>query len=100
MHFRIGDFKLIAGYPGPFSGWYPPDRIVTNVSGSNDQNKYQYFTMDDKDYPEHIKSGNESFYKLFNLKGNINYEFMFHWQGKCKAIYDDCFLKLDFQSSG
>ena len=57
----MGDFKLLVGNPGEYSGWYPPDKVYT------EEMFVPEFTFD-----ERLKAGNESYYKLFNLKGNID----------------------------
>jgi hypothetical protein len=55
---RIGDYKLLAGNTGLYNGWYPPDEMYTEEA------------LEDKySFEERLKAGNESYYKLFNLKG-------------------------------
>ena len=58
LHYRMGDFKLLAGNTGLYNGWYPPDKMYTE-----DGLKEKY------SFEERLKAGNESYYKLYNLKG-------------------------------
>lgn len=51
--YRIGDYKLIQGYPGPYPGWYTPP-----------QYEREHIVEDKK---HNVKYGD---YQLFNLKGN------------------------------
>jgi len=65
--YRIGDYKLIAGYPGHDSGWYPPEQVYTNVTDSREW--VRYIEQEAILYEERLAAGNESYYKLFNLRG-------------------------------
>ena len=64
---RVGDYKLISGYPGHDSGWYPPDKEHQTYTDSEEW--YNRFNVEGSDYMERIKADNVSQYKLFNLKG-------------------------------
>lgn len=63
---RVGDYKLISGYPGHDSGWYPPDKEHQTYTDSEEW--YNRFNVEGSDYMERIKADNVSQYKLFNLK--------------------------------
>ena len=64
----MGDYKLISGYPGHDSGWYPPDKeYQTQYDDSAEW--YRLFPVEGSDYLDKIKAGNVPQYKLFNLKG-------------------------------
>ena len=62
---RVGDYKLIQGYPGPFRDWYKPDQVYeTDVSG-DDENEF-YENLVNRDYIE-----DKGLFKgegLYNLK--------------------------------
>lgn len=55
----MGDYKLLVGNPGEYSGWYPPDKVYT-----------EDMFVPEFSFEERMKAGNESYYKLFNLKGD------------------------------
>lgn len=58
LDLRMGDYKLLVGDPGMYSGWYPPDKVYT-----------EDMFVPEYSFEERLKAGNESYYKLFNLKG-------------------------------
>ncbi|XP_060595787.1 arylsulfatase B-like [Ruditapes philippinarum] len=58
---RMGDFKLLAGNTGLYNGWYPPDKMYTEKA-----------LEEEFSFEERLKAGNESYYKLFNLKDDPN----------------------------
>lgn len=59
---RMGDYKLLVGMAGSYNGWYPPDKLYT-----------EEMVKDPFTFEERLKAGNESYYKLFNLKGDTFY---------------------------
>ena len=63
----MGDFKLISGYPGHDSDWYPPD--IETPTYADPLDWYRHFYPEVIKYQKQIKAGNETQYKLFNLKG-------------------------------
>ncbi|XP_071094086.1 arylsulfatase B-like [Haliotis cracherodii] len=47
---RVGDYKLIDGYPGLYPGWYKPEQVTSelNITHIRDwANKYQLFNLKD-----------------------------------------------------
>ncbi|XP_053378601.1 arylsulfatase I-like [Mercenaria mercenaria] len=75
---RVGDFKLIQGYPGPFSDWYKPDQIYSDIDDELNENDY-YARLDiedaNKQRYEWIKEGFKHGRKwagdgLYNLKND------------------------------
>lgn len=58
---RMGDYKLLAGNTGLYNGWYPPDDVYTDDE-----------LIEKSSFEERVKAGNESYYKLFNLKDDPN----------------------------
>ena len=73
---RVGDYKLIAGYPGHDSGWYPPERVYSELNytqNPHDLLNQKNMEKDIIDFNERVSAGNESYYKLFNLKGKEEY---------------------------
>lgn len=58
---RMGDYKLLAGNTGLYNGWYPPDDVYTDDE-----------LIETSSFEERVKAGNESYYKLFNLKDDPN----------------------------
>lgn len=62
---RVGDFKLIQGFPGPFSDWYLPDQIYEENFDSQNENVF-YQKIAEADAPRQL-----GFFKgegLYNLK--------------------------------
>ncbi|KAL4219483.1 hypothetical protein ACF0H5_022061 [Mactra antiquata] len=37
---RVGKYKLIDGYPGPFRSWYPPDQVTKDECDCSDEREY------------------------------------------------------------
>ncbi|KAL4221464.1 hypothetical protein ACF0H5_019722 [Mactra antiquata] len=58
---RMGDYKLLVGNAGMFNGWYPPDQVY------NEDAMVEQYTFE-----ERVAAGNESYYKLFNLRDDPN----------------------------
>ncbi|XP_045163121.2 arylsulfatase J-like [Mercenaria mercenaria] len=75
---RVGDFKLIQGYPGPFSDWYKPDQIYSDIDDElNENDYYARLATEDKmkQREEWIKEGYKHDRKwagdgLYNLKND------------------------------
>lgn len=64
---RVGDYKLIQGYPGPFRDWYKPEQVYeTNVKGDNENDFYEKLTMEDYKTVRELFLGE----KLFDLKND------------------------------
>ncbi|XP_067685529.1 arylsulfatase B-like [Haliotis asinina] len=52
---RVGDYKLIDGYPGLYTGWYKPEQVTSDLNLTNIKDwatKYQLFNLKD-DPTEH-----------------------------------------------
>ncbi|XP_067685669.1 arylsulfatase B-like isoform X2 [Haliotis asinina] len=52
---RVGDYKLIDGYPGLYNGWYKPEQVTSDLNLTNIKDwatKYQLFNLKD-DPTEH-----------------------------------------------
>ena len=62
---------MIAGYPGHDSGWYPPDKYYGDYKGAEDYMSNTNFEQDALLFEQRVKSGNESYFKLFNLKSKL-----------------------------
>ncbi|XP_053373795.1 arylsulfatase B-like [Mercenaria mercenaria] len=61
---RVGDFKLIQGYPGPFRDWYKPEQIYDdNINTSNESEHYSRLVDRDFAKMKGIWSG-EGLYNL------------------------------------
>lgn len=58
---RMGDYKLLVGNVGIYNGWYPPDLDYTEEA-----------IAETASFEERVQAGNESLYKLFNLKDDPN----------------------------
>ena len=55
--FRQGDYKLIKGWPGVYSGWYPPDKDYDPEVDQKEQDRYRREGL--------VTS------RLYNLKGEL-----------------------------
>lgn len=68
---RVGDYKLVAGFPGLYDDWYVPGQVATpslknwGAVGHNDTNNWELISQ------MLIKQISETCtpYYLFNLKG-------------------------------
>lgn len=62
---RVGDYKLIQGYPGPFSDWYKPEQMYkTEITGENENDFYEKLMLEDFKHDRGLFEGDG----LYNLK--------------------------------
>lgn len=64
---RVGDYKLIKGYPGPFHGWYKPEQVYkTNIQGDDENDLFEKLMMEDFKINATLFAGSG----LYNLKND------------------------------
>ena len=80
---RVGDYKLIQGYPGPFNDWYKPDEVYeTTVDYIGENELYEKLTKRDYEVNREIFTGEG----LYNLKNDPSLRFIKDTSRYCETV--------------